>query len=70
MNEIENELNNLGATIDQELAEKNHHQEEEEEEESEQSSKNLHKKPTFDEDDDTSKQATQNYDLHDTEKEV
>lgn len=66
MNEIENELNNLGATIEQASAAKNH----QEEEESEQSSKDLHKKPTFDEDDDTSKQATQNYDLHDTEKEV
>ena len=69
--EIQNDLNDLAAVIQQAsqaFTEKNHH--EEEEEESEQSNKGLPKKPTFDEDDDTSKQATQNYDLHDTEKEV
>lgn len=67
--EIENDLNELAAVIQQAskaFTEKNHH----DEEESDQSDKDLHKKPTFDEDDDTSKQATQNYDLHDTEKEV
>jgi hypothetical protein len=41
-----------------------------EEENSRHLNNDIHKKHTFDEDDDTSKQATQDYDLHDNEQEV
>ncbi len=56
--DIENDLNNLAGAINEasQISEEQTHE--------------LPKKPTFDEDDDTSKQATQNYDLHDNEQEV
>jgi hypothetical protein len=63
-NEIENDLNDLAAMIHEASKLSN------EKENSEPSNNNIPKRHTFDEDDDTSKQATQNYDLHDNEQEV
>jgi hypothetical protein len=65
--EIQNDLNNLTALI-REASQTSTDQNDDEN--SEHLNHHIQKKPTFDEDDDTSKQATQDYDLHDNEQEV
>ncbi len=65
VNDIQNDLNIL-ASIIQQATDKN----KEEEEDNGHSKNTLQKKNTFDEEDDTSKQATQDYDLHENEQEV
>ncbi|CAF0753747.1 unnamed protein product [Rotaria sordida] len=60
--DIQNDLNNLAAVIQAASQISIDNNEEE-------SNNNLQKRHTFDEDDDTSKQATQNYDLNDFEPE-
>jgi hypothetical protein len=65
--EIENDLNDLAAMI-QGASKLSNAKEEENSEHS--NNNNIPKRHTFDEDDDTSKQATQNYDVLDNEQEV
>lgn len=60
--EIENDLNNLATIIQEAANDKNPSGEEDK--------FTSQKKGTFDEEDDTSKQATQDYDLHENEQEV
>ena len=59
---VQNDLNNLAAII-QEASNKSLDKNVEE-------NRDIQRKHTFDEEDDTSKQATQDYDLHDNEQEV
>ena len=74
--EIQNDLNNLAAVIQAATGISNIDDDDDDDESQskEQSVERkvnpIMKKSTFDEDDDTSKQATQNYDLHDFEQEV
>ena len=72
--DIQNDLNNLAAII-QAAAQLSVLDDEDEQSQPKEPSVErkinpIMKKSTFDEDDDTSKQATQNYDLHDFEQEV
>ena len=69
-NEIQNDLNNLAAMIDQISVDDEESQKIEESYGDGNHDFRLLKKSTFDEDDDTSKQATQNYDLNEIEREV
>ena len=76
-NEIQNDLNNLAAMIqgvslistDDQDNEKSA-RDDDDDDKTEPSRKPVPRRAMFDEDDDTSKQATQNYDLHDFEQEV
>jgi len=67
--EIEADLNNFAAMIEQ-ASQNSTKKKSKDDEASERINRNLPKGHTFDEDDDTSKQATQDYDLHDNEQEV
>lgn len=75
-NEIQNDLNNLAAMIqgvslistDDQENEKSAR--DDDDDKTEPSRIPVPRRPMFDEDDDTSRQATQNYDLHDFEQEV
>ena len=77
-NEIQNDLNNLAAMIqgvslistDDQDNEKSAQNDDGDDDKTEPSKVPGPKRATFDEDDDTSKQATQNYDLNDFEQEV
>ncbi|CAF0842617.1 unnamed protein product [Adineta steineri] len=60
VNDIQNDLKNLTSIINEVSTDKNKHEEED---------RSSQKKPTFDEEDDTSRQATQDYDLHENEQE-
>ena len=68
VHEIENDLNNLATIIQEAATDKNSSGKDDEEGKEEKLTSQ--KKATLDEEDDTSKQATQDYDLHENEQEV